>query len=193
MNIRFYEALRDPKTWLFFLFSALDNVPNSLTNQTQIIMDSFGFTNLQTTLFSLVSGAIELLTISSGVNLATRLPNARAYIGVCWYLPTLLGILLVNLLPWSDTAGLLCGQELTSVSHLSKDVNPVLMARILRHQCHGLRACAVVGDYRHRWAHKEGHGQCHHAHRVLCWERRGSVHVASAIPPEVTFHPSIRH
>ncbi|KAI0724647.1 MFS general substrate transporter [Fomitopsis betulina] len=113
---QFYEALRDPKTWLFFLFSALDNVPNSLTNQTQIIMDSFGFTNLQTTLFSLVSGAIELLTISSGVNLATRLPNARAYIGVCWYLPTLLGILLVNLLPWSDTAGLLCGQELTNIS-----------------------------------------------------------------------------
>ncbi|KZT68578.1 MFS general substrate transporter [Daedalea quercina L-15889] len=113
---QFYEALCDPKTWLFFLFSALDNVPNSLTNQTQIIMDSFGFTNLQTTLFSLLSGAIELLTISSGVNLATRLSNARAYVGVCWYLPTLLGILLVNLLPWSDKAGLLCGQELTNIS-----------------------------------------------------------------------------
>ncbi|KAH9834589.1 MFS general substrate transporter [Rhodofomes roseus] len=113
---QFYEALLDPKTWLFFLFSALDNVPNSLTNQTQIIMDSFGFTNLQTTLFSLLSGAIELLTISSGVNLATRLSNARAYVGVCWYLPTLLGILLVNLLPWSDKAGLLCGQELTNIS-----------------------------------------------------------------------------
>ncbi|KAH9929340.1 uncharacterized protein B0H18DRAFT_953536 [Fomitopsis serialis] len=77
---------------------------------------SFGFSNLQTTLFSLVSGAIELLTISSGVNLATRLNNARAYVGVCWYLPTLLGILLVNFLPWSNKAGLLCGQELTNIS-----------------------------------------------------------------------------
>ncbi|PCH43306.1 MFS general substrate transporter [Wolfiporia cocos MD-104 SS10] len=113
---QFYEALRDPKTWLFFLFSALDNVPNSLTNQTQIIMDSFGFTNLQTTLFSLVSGTIELVTISTGVHVATRLRNARAYVGFCWYFPTLLGILLVNLLPWSDKAGLLCGQELTNIS-----------------------------------------------------------------------------
>ena len=30
---QFWEALTDPKTWLFALFSALDNVPNSLTNQ----------------------------------------------------------------------------------------------------------------------------------------------------------------
>lgn len=30
---RFIEALTDPKTWLFALFSCLDNIPNSLTNQ----------------------------------------------------------------------------------------------------------------------------------------------------------------
>ncbi|KZT03194.1 MFS general substrate transporter [Laetiporus sulphureus 93-53] len=113
---QFYEALTDLKTWLFFLFSALDNVPNSLTNQTQIIMDSFGFTNEETTLFALVSGTIELITISSGVQLASRLKDARAYVGFCWYLPTLLGILLVNLLPWTDKVGLLCGQELTNIN-----------------------------------------------------------------------------
>ena len=96
-------------------------------------MDSFGFTNLQTTLFSLVSGTIELLTISSGVNLATRLPNARAYVGVCWYLPTLLGILLVNLLPWSDKAGLLCGQELTSRPLLADITERVFTLRLRRH------------------------------------------------------------
>ena len=46
---RMIEALLDPKTWLFALFSALDNVPNSLTNQRQIIISSFGFTYLDTT------------------------------------------------------------------------------------------------------------------------------------------------
>ncbi|EEB86756.1 hypothetical protein MPER_16170, partial [Moniliophthora perniciosa FA553] len=39
------EALLDPKTWVLALFSALDNVPNSLTNQRQIIVSSFGFSN----------------------------------------------------------------------------------------------------------------------------------------------------
>ncbi|KAI0937983.1 hypothetical protein AcV7_003302 [Taiwanofungus camphoratus] len=113
---QFYEALCDPKTWLFTLFSALDNVPNSLTNQTTIIFDSFGFTTGQTTLLGIVSGCIELTTISTGVQLATRLKNARAWVGVCYYLPTLLGILLVNLLPWTDKVGLLFGQWLTNIN-----------------------------------------------------------------------------
>ena len=42
---RFFETLRDPKTWLFALFSAIDNIPNSLTNQRQIIVSSFGFSD----------------------------------------------------------------------------------------------------------------------------------------------------
>ena len=183
----------DPKTWLFFLFAALDNVPNSITNQTQIIMDSFGFTNLQTTLFSLVSGTIELLTISSGVNLATRLSNARAYVGVCWYFPTLLGILLVNLLPWSDKAGLLCSQELTSRFHSYSQQRCSTNAdvTIRRYQCHGVRARAVLGYEHHCWTYEESHCQRYHAHWILCWERCRSVYVAGTIRPEV--RPLIHH
>ena len=50
------ECLQDPKTWIFALFSCLDNIPNSLTNQSSIIIKSFGFTTLQTTLLGCVSG-----------------------------------------------------------------------------------------------------------------------------------------
>ncbi|KAG2144027.1 MFS general substrate transporter [Suillus cothurnatus] len=84
------EALTDPKTWLFALFSALDNVPNSLTNQQTLILASFGFNALQTTLLSCVPGVIEILTIFT------------AYVGAMYFVPSWLGILLVNLLPWSD-------------------------------------------------------------------------------------------
>ncbi|KAJ6626492.1 hypothetical protein B0H10DRAFT_1998604, partial [Mycena sp. CBHHK59/15] len=56
------EALKEPKTWLFALFSALDNVPNSLTNQRQIIVSSFGFSTLQTTLLGCVDGVVEITT-----------------------------------------------------------------------------------------------------------------------------------
>ncbi|KAL6303391.1 major facilitator superfamily domain-containing protein [Sparassis latifolia] len=113
---QFYEALRDPKTWLFALFSAFDNVPNSLTNQQQIIMTAFGFTTLQTTLLGIVSGFVEISTIFTGVQLAARLPNARAYIGMVYFLPTIVGIMLVNLLPWHDKIGLLFGQWMTGIS-----------------------------------------------------------------------------
>lgn len=110
------EALTDPKTWLFALFSALDNVPNSLTNQQTLILASFGFSALQTTLLSCVPGVIEILTIFTGVRLAARRPNSRAYVGAMYFVPSWLGILLVNLLPWSNQTGLLISQYLTGVS-----------------------------------------------------------------------------
>ncbi|KIK50096.1 hypothetical protein GYMLUDRAFT_494487 [Collybiopsis luxurians FD-317 M1] len=109
------EALLDPKTWLFALFSALDNVPNSLTNQRQIIVSSFGFTNLQTTLLGCVDGTVEVVTIWTGVTIASRYPNSRAYVGFVYMIPNLLGIILINALPWTDKVGLLFGQWLTGV------------------------------------------------------------------------------
>ncbi len=110
---RFYEALTDPKTWLFALFSALDNIPNSLTNQRQIIVSAFGFTNLQTTLLGCVDGVIEIVTIFTGVHLAVRYKDSRAYVGAIYFLPNILGVFLINFLPWSDKVGLLFGQWLT--------------------------------------------------------------------------------
>ncbi|KAG1794618.1 major facilitator superfamily domain-containing protein [Suillus plorans] len=93
------EALTDPKTWLFALFSALDYVPNSLTNQQALILASFGFSALQTTLLSCVPGIVEILTIFTGVRLAARRPNSRAYVGAIYQL---------NLLPWSNRVSVVC-------------------------------------------------------------------------------------
>lgn len=107
------EALLDPKTWLFALFSALDNVPNSLTNQRQIIVASFGFTDLQTTLLGCVDGFVEIVTIFSGVQIASRINNGRAWVGAIYFIPNLLGVVLINVLPWSDKVGLLFAQWCT--------------------------------------------------------------------------------
>lgn len=107
---RFVEAIRDPKTWLFALFAVLDNIPNSLTNQQNLIVSSFGFTYLQTTLLACIPGVVEIVTIWTGVKLAARFKNGRAYVGAIYFVPSLIGIALVNLLPWSDKAGLLVGQ-----------------------------------------------------------------------------------
>ena len=106
-TFRMIEALLDPKTWLFVLFSALDNIPNSLTNQRQIIVSSFGFTPLQTTLLGCVDGVFEIMAIFTAVNIAARLPNSIAYVGVLYTIPGLAGVFLINFLPWSNKVGLL--------------------------------------------------------------------------------------
>lgn len=114
------EALRDPKTWLFALFSCLDNIPNSLTNQRQIIVSSFGFTTFQTTLLGCVDGTIEIVTIFTGVQLAARLPNSRAWVSIIYFIPNVLGSILINVLPWSDKVGLLFSVWITGMFYKSE-------------------------------------------------------------------------
>ncbi|TFY80577.1 hypothetical protein EWM64_g3440 [Hericium alpestre] len=110
---QFIKAITDPKTWLFALFSALDNIPNSLTNQRSLIVKSFGFTPLHTTLLGCVDGVVEIVTIFTGVKLAARIPNSRAYVAIAYFLPNIIGVFLVNFLPWSDKVGLLFSIWLT--------------------------------------------------------------------------------
>ena len=112
------EALTDPKTWLFALFAAFNNIPNSLTNQIQIIIVSFGFNPLQTTLLGCVSGVIEIVTIFIGVTIASRIPNSIAYVGIGCFIPSFLGVFLVNFLPWHDKVGLLFAVWLTSTHNV---------------------------------------------------------------------------
>ncbi|KAF7375381.1 MFS general substrate transporter [Mycena sanguinolenta] len=111
---QFIEALTDPKTWLFALFSALTNIPNSLTNQRPLIVNSFGFTVLQTTLLTCVDGGIEIITIFTGVTVAAR-TGQRAYTAFVWKIPEVLGAILINALPWSNKIGLLCSLWITGV------------------------------------------------------------------------------
>jgi hypothetical protein len=101
------EALKDPKTWIFALFSALSQIP-SLTNQRQIIVTSFGFTTLQTTLLNCVDGLIEIVAICTGIMIVSRIPNSRAYVGAIFFIPALAGVLMMEFLPWNNQIGLLC-------------------------------------------------------------------------------------
>lgn len=105
-----FEALRDPKTWLIALFSASVMVPNSLTNQRQIIVSSFGFSSLQATLLGCVDGVVTITTIWSGVWLAARFPNSRAYVAIIYTIPNIIAVFLINFLPWENKIGLLFAQ-----------------------------------------------------------------------------------
>ncbi|KAF9077149.1 major facilitator superfamily domain-containing protein [Rhodocollybia butyracea] len=106
---QFLETLRDPKIWIMALIAAIANIPNSLTNQRQIIVSQFGFTPIETTLLTCVDGFVEIFAIWLGVYLAGIKGIGRAYAAVILYIPGLLGALLVNLLPSHLRVGLLFG------------------------------------------------------------------------------------
>jgi MFS transporter, ACS family, DAL5 transporter family protein len=108
------EALTDPKTWLFALYAAINNVPSSVINQLQIIIVSFGFNPLQTTLLGCVYGVGGIVSVLTAVTIASRIPNSIAWVGIAYYIPSFLGMLLVNCLPWHDKVGLLFSVWITS-------------------------------------------------------------------------------
>jgi ACS family allantoate permease-like MFS transporter len=188
------EALADPKTWLFALFAALDNVPNSLTNQRQLIVASFGFSQLQVTLLGCVDGLIEIVTIATGVWLAARWKDARAWVGAVYFLPNLVGAVLVNVLPWSDKIGLLfsvwitgpCARHPPRHVRLTDDA-----ARRRRHDW--VRARARVAWGRDSRTHEESDDERGAALCVLHRERGGAVHVAGAVQAAVRAQVAYRY
>ncbi|KAF8214279.1 MFS general substrate transporter [Mycena galopus ATCC 62051] len=101
---QFIEALRDPKTWLFALYAIFTQIPNR--NQKPLIVNSFGFTVIQTTLLTCVDGVISIATVAIGVNVAAW-SEQRAYTAFAWKTVDVLGAVLVITLPWSNKIGLL--------------------------------------------------------------------------------------
>lgn len=104
---QFIEALTDWKCWTFAIYAGSNNVANSLTNMTSLIINSFGFTVWQTTLLGTVSGAIEILTIWSSVLVIKKFPNARGYVGASYSIPNIVSGILLVALPWTAKGALL--------------------------------------------------------------------------------------
>ena len=67
--LRFIEAIKDPKTLLFFFHAWSQEMANGLTNQYSLIINSFGFTVLQTTLLGCVTGATALVSQCSSLDI----------------------------------------------------------------------------------------------------------------------------
>ncbi|KLO10428.1 MFS general substrate transporter [Schizopora paradoxa] len=104
---QFWEAIYDPKTWLFALFAGIAQVPNSLSNQRQIIINLFGFTPIQTTLLGCVDGLVEIIAIFTAVKIAAAIPNSRSYVGFAWAIPGMIGDILLIALSSHRRVGLL--------------------------------------------------------------------------------------
>ncbi|TFY71367.1 hypothetical protein EVG20_g1640 [Dentipellis fragilis] len=112
------ETLKDPKTWIFAVFAAVTNLLNSLTNQRQIIVNEFGFNTINTTLIGCVDGLVEIVAIWIAVTVASAWPNGRIYAAVLCFIPSIVGSVLVSVLPFHLKGGLLVSYWLSSKPYL---------------------------------------------------------------------------
>ncbi|KAF7593205.1 hypothetical protein BBP40_011835 [Aspergillus hancockii] len=106
---QFTEALKDPKSWLFFLHAWSQEMANGMTNQYSLIINSFGFTVLQTTLLGCVSGIVSFFSLSSAALVLAKTKNCRAWISLIAYIPGAISSILLLSLPWSNRWGLITG------------------------------------------------------------------------------------
>ena len=49
------------------------------------------------------------------MTIAAKIPNSRAYVGSIYLIPNILGVFLINFLPWSNKVGLLFSVWITGV------------------------------------------------------------------------------
>jgi hypothetical protein len=103
---QFVEALKDPKSWLYFLHAWSQEMANGITNQYSLIIKSFGFTVLQTTLLGCVTGLTALGFLSLAALIMWRTHNSRAWLSIIAYIPCIISCGLLIGLPWSNRWGL---------------------------------------------------------------------------------------
>ncbi|KIK68489.1 hypothetical protein GYMLUDRAFT_256207 [Collybiopsis luxurians FD-317 M1] len=90
------ECLIDPKTWLFFAISICTQIPNSGTqNFANLVLQGFGFSNLETTLVGIPSSFIAFFTVLITGWLAGRYDNISCYLIIFVVLPPVAGSALI--------------------------------------------------------------------------------------------------
>ncbi|KAJ6591523.1 major facilitator superfamily domain-containing protein [Mycena vulgaris] len=104
------NPLQDPQGLLLFLVIFCNEVLNGGFGAFgTLVIKSFGFTSLQSTLIYIPQGFINMVSIILGGWLSQRWPNARINVAIGMLVPTFIGLLLQLVLPRSNVAGLLVG------------------------------------------------------------------------------------
>ncbi|KAG0146878.1 hypothetical protein CROQUDRAFT_670923 [Cronartium quercuum f. sp. fusiforme G11] len=74
------EAMHDVKTWIWFTYMILVNIPN-ITNHQSLLFAFFGFSDLETTALSCSFGAIHIVNVCIAMYFVKKFEDSRAYIG----------------------------------------------------------------------------------------------------------------
>ncbi|EFX04995.1 allantoate permease [Grosmannia clavigera kw1407] len=90
------ECLVDPKTWLLFALQLLTQIPNGGTqNFANLVIKSFGFTSLQSTLINIPYSLLSAAAISGSGWLAGRYRQVNCLLIIAVVLPCIVGSALI--------------------------------------------------------------------------------------------------
>lgn len=104
------EAIKDPKTWLLFFYTAFTSLPNGgVTNFTPVIIKGLGYKTLRTLLLGMPQGACQVIFTLMAAILANKLRKSRCIIIACVLSIATIGWGLVGYLPASHKSGRLGG------------------------------------------------------------------------------------
>jgi MFS family permease len=90
------ECLIDPKTWLIFIIAILCQIPNGGTqNFANLVIKSFGFTSLQSTLINIPYSLISVASITGSGYLAGRFREMNCLLAALVVIPPVVGSALI--------------------------------------------------------------------------------------------------
>ncbi|KAJ5889071.1 dipeptide transmembrane transporter [Penicillium taxi] len=102
---QFRETLTDPQVWMIALWAGISNLLNIGGSFLPIIIEDMGFTGLKTSLLSLPVGGVECIAMLTAGGISYFFENGRTVIMFIVSLPSLVGTILLTVLPFSATWG----------------------------------------------------------------------------------------
>ncbi|KAJ5744295.1 hypothetical protein N7533_009165 [Penicillium manginii] len=106
---QFFEAFRDPRTYLYVLFSLLMNIPNGgITTFGSIIISSFGFSNRMSLILNMPMGIVDITCKLGLTYLSDRFFDRTLFAIIAILIPMIGGIMMI-VIPVEAKAGLLIG------------------------------------------------------------------------------------
>lgn len=102
---QFREALLDPQVWMIACWAATSNFLNIGGSFLPLIIEDMGFTGLTTTLLTLPVGGVECVAMLVAGGATLLFQNGRTIIMFLVCLPTMIGAILLTVLPFENTWG----------------------------------------------------------------------------------------
>ncbi|KAL4881242.1 major facilitator superfamily domain-containing protein [Aspergillus karnatakaensis] len=108
------ETMLDPKAWCVFWFGVLVTMQSPVLTFATLVINSIGYTQLETMLYTAPSGAVQVTLLWIGVLLCYLLPRQRTLVVVVLTIPPIVGNILMLILPLSSGWGLIASAWLAS-------------------------------------------------------------------------------
>lgn len=106
---QFFEAFRDPRTYLYIVFSLLMNIPNGgITSFGSLVINSFGFSKRLSLLLNMPTGIVDITCKLTFTFLSDKYLDRSLFAFIAILIPMIGGIMMI-FIPLTAKAGLLVG------------------------------------------------------------------------------------